>query len=86
MKNPNLAFLPLLTLVLAACGPAPSDQIASAPADTSQSTPAAPVPQVEVAPTTMIRAEPAAIAQCKPGSSVTLRWNVYQTKPDVKTV
>ena len=80
MKNPIL-LVPLV-LILAACGPAPSDE--SAPVvDTASKAPSG--PQVAVSATTLIQAEPASLPDCN-STVVTLKWNVRKTKPDLKAV
>lgn len=85
MKKNLIATLVPLVLLLAACGPAPSDQEEATPATTAPVATAPAAPQVEVAPTTMIKAEPAALPDCTP-TKVTLRWNVFATHPEIKTV
>lgn len=85
MKKLHSLLVPVV-LALAACGPAPSDQ-ATPQADAGTATPAATdaAPQVEVASTTMIHAEPAALPNCT-ATVVTLKWDVRQQKPGLKTV
>ena len=70
-----------LALLLAACGPAPSDQ--AAPGDASA--PAAGAPQIEVPATTLIHAQPAALGDCN-AAAVTLLWNTLKEHPGVSTV
>lgn len=83
MKKISFAAIPLV-LLLAACGPAPSDQTASndSPAPAPQA-PAA--PQVEVPPTKWLHAEPAVLSNCST-TVVTLRWDTRKDKPDMPTV
>lgn len=86
MKKTIFATAIPLALLLAACGPAPSDQAGtSTPTPTAPAAAAPTVPQVEVTPTTMIKAEPAALPDCNP-TAVTLSWNVFATHPEIKTV
>ncbi len=84
MKTSFVA-LPLL-LLLAACGPAPSDQTTSdESAAAPTSAPQASGPQVEVPPTKWIRAEPASLGNCNT-TKVTLHWDTRKDKPDMPTV
>ena len=81
--NRSLILLPL-AFALAACSPPPSDQV-PAPATAPTSAAPAATAQVEVAPTTMIHADPARLPDCSP-AVVTLKWDVYKDKPEIKTV
>jgi hypothetical protein len=82
MKKTILIAVPFALLLGACSGPAPSDQAdGSAPAPTAAPATA----QVEAPATTLIHAEPAVLPDCNP-AVVTLRWNVFTTHPEIKTV
>lgn len=80
MKKTLFYSMPF-ALLLAACGPTPSDQVAHGDA----SAPAAGAPRVVVPATTLIHAQPASLGDCNP-TAVTLAWNTLKEHPGVSTV
>lgn len=86
MNSLRLVLLPL-ALVIAACGPAPSDQTTPAP-EQPASSPAATTPMSAppVASTKYIHASPIRLEKCGKGEAVEITWDLQGAFPGVTGV